>query len=698
MAKDIKIGSFRAPYNFVPLNKSVYCIEGAISQDIPFQDGEDGVVRLGIKNLTPMLIGGVKNSNDVFSVSTYDGLYFIPATSLKGMIRSVLEIMSFGKMKQYDKDFFAFRDVANRDKTLGYLEKMEDAQSGWLCTEGDTYKVYPCKYDKIEISEINRKFSCYEQGNDAFKKADNFHKANLGYYPNVDGKNLVCTGDIKGKKHEYLFSPKNGKGEVVDKDVIDKFLSVYKPSKAYGKVGNYFKLKERLASGIDIPVFYHCDETGKIVTIGISRMYRYPFTMGVEHAAKQNPCKGLDMAERIFGYISKEDSLKGRVQFCHAFAKSVIGQNEIVTKSVVLGSPQASYYPLYLKQAQSNRKYETYNSKEPEIAGRKRYTIMQNIVTDEKMPHGNGNENVGSNLYLLPNNIYFEGRIIAHNLRKEEIGALLAAITFYGQRELHHNIGMGKALGMGKLNIEVKLDGFKYSEMEYMNAFVQKMNDFTKAKYNKSWKDTEQITTLFALAQEHPNSMEDCYMLLDEYKHYKDGINFTVRPNESYKIQLSPFDIHAEVISMAKQLAKEGNSDALNELRKIKSEFWKCNDKQEFETLEKEIEQSLEKNKKKQPEVVSPTSVQISFLSTDDFLSSFKIASVAAFAGKLKKREHIEESEWPLISEKLINEIPTLKKADQKTWQVFSKWKPIVDVIGETRAKKLYDSVLSHIN
>lgn len=691
MAKDIKIGSFRAPYNFVPLNKDVFGSEGTISQDIPFLDGEDGVVRLEIKNLTPMLIGGTKDGNDVFSVRACDDRYFIPATSLKGMIRSVLEIMSFGKMKQYDKDFFAFRDVANRDKSLGYSEKMDDVRSGWLCAEGDTYKLYPCKYDKIAISDVKRQFRCYVQGNDAFKKADKFYENNLGYYPDVEGMKLVCTGDISGKMHEYLFSAKAGIGEKVDNDVIKKFLSVYKSSKAYGKVGNNFKLKERLASGIDIPVFYHCDETGNVATIGISRMYRYPFAKGVEQAAKQNPCKGLDMAERIFGYISKEDSLKGRVLFGHAFAKSAIGQNEIVTKPVVLGSPQASYYPLYLKQAQSNRKYVTYNSNEPEIAGRKRYTIMQNMVADEKMPHGNGNENVGSQLHMLPSNIDFEGKIIVHNLKKEELGALLAAITFYGQRELHHNIGMGKALGMGKLNVEVRLDGFKYSEMEYMNTFVQKMDDYTKAKYNKSWKDTEQITTLFALAQEHPNGMEDCYMSLDEYKHYKDGKNFTVRPNESYKIQQSPFDIHAEVISRARLLAKDGNYDALNELKKIKGDFWKSNDKLEFENLEKEIRQSLENSVQKPTEVVSTDLTPE--LSIADFLASFKVSSIAAFAARLKKRKEIAESDWQLITEKLRNEIPTLKKAVQKDWQEFSKWKPIVDVIDETKAKKLYDSV-----
>ena len=206
MAKDTKIGSFRAPYNFVPLNKDVFSIKESISQDVPFQDGEDGVVRLEIKNLTPMLIGGVKNGNDVFTVSTRDDRYFIPATSLKGMIRSVLEIMSFGKMKQYDKDFFAFRDVANRDTSLGYSEKMDEVRSGWLCADGDGYILYPCRYDKIAISDVRRQFGCYIQGNDAFEKADCFHENNLGYYPDVAGMKLVCTGDINGKKHEYLFS------------------------------------------------------------------------------------------------------------------------------------------------------------------------------------------------------------------------------------------------------------------------------------------------------------------------------------------------------------------------------------------------------------------------------------------------------------------------------------------------------------
>ena len=92
----------KAPYNFVPLPQHVFFPKWAdtISQDIPFEKGISGTISLTVKAETPVFIrnGHAQNKIDNSFSKTPDGTYFIPATSIKGCLRNVLEIMSFCKM------------------------------------------------------------------------------------------------------------------------------------------------------------------------------------------------------------------------------------------------------------------------------------------------------------------------------------------------------------------------------------------------------------------------------------------------------------------------------------------------------------------------------------------------------------------------------------------------------------------------
>ncbi len=111
-----------SPYNFVPLNRMVLIPEwgNQISQDIPFSDSADGTICVAFKNITPLFIkngmldkgtdrryigdltDGDQGFEDKFSAHVKkNGVrhYFLPATSIKGMIRSILEVMTFSKME-----------------------------------------------------------------------------------------------------------------------------------------------------------------------------------------------------------------------------------------------------------------------------------------------------------------------------------------------------------------------------------------------------------------------------------------------------------------------------------------------------------------------------------------------------------------------------------------------------------------------
>ena len=122
------MAAIKAPYKFVPFNKQVvspYWIE-QISHDIPFSDGQSGTIEVALKAESPIFVRdgiGQKQAKDNYQddvqqkphlFSQYGGRYFIPGTSIKGMIRNVLEILSFGRMEDKVNDHrYAVRDFQN---------------------------------------------------------------------------------------------------------------------------------------------------------------------------------------------------------------------------------------------------------------------------------------------------------------------------------------------------------------------------------------------------------------------------------------------------------------------------------------------------------------------------------------------------------------------------------------------------------
>jgi len=473
----------KAAYNFVPLNKYVYQPKWSeqISQDVPFSDGEDGTIEISIKNISPLFTrDGNKTGNYSANISSdkdKQKQYFLPATSLKGMFRSVLEVLSFSKLNQFNNDSFGYRDIVgqqNSQKHIFYMEKMKNVKCGWLRKEGKDLYLTPCKgdYKTISHEEIKGLCGCFNREDTANKKQEKVSQNSESLYPEIDGYCLVCTGPMNSKNNEYLFPLESLEEKKLSDRVKETFYSVHKPTPLFGKVINgksgYYLSK--LIKGEKIPVFY-LEQNGQIDSVGLSRLFRYPYNHDVKDGICQNienPSK-LDLCESIFGYINKNNALRGRVHIGNAFANRLIDDNELRESSGILGEPKPSYYPLYLRT--KNKSYSSYEDNGIEIAGRKRYCIHKgNTVTE--MSKGNGNEKVLTKFKTLPSNIDFNLKIHVHNLKPIEIGALLSAITFHNTQGVWHNIGQAKAYGFGKIVCSVNsIKGFKYSFENYLRCF-----------------------------------------------------------------------------------------------------------------------------------------------------------------------------------------------------------------------------------
>lgn len=676
-----------APYNFVPLNKHVYLPDWAdqISHDIPFEDGEDGYIEVTWENVSPLCIRDASTGDDGYSmhVKQPDGsrLYFLPGSSLRGMLRNTLNILAFGKMEQYDNRFFGYRIFVT-----GQMQNHRDP--------------------------------------------------------------------AKSKKHELLISQPDESCPInLDKKTIKSFFAVYEPSP------HFEKYQELLEKGTDIPVSYISvsDGQGKdgIAAMGMGRMFRYPYKYDVSSLIeKEQPeCQSgkRDLCETIFGWIGNENSAKGRVQICNALMANTIQENELKEIVGVLGTPKASFYPLYLKQSAPG--YQTYESDDACIAGRKRYRIHDgDSVTD--LPGGNGNDNVTSTLKFLPKNCTFKMRINVHNLRKVEIGALLSAITFHKTQGVYHNIGSAKGFGYGKLKCaNLKLHGLNSDKEEhYLKAFEMEMN----VDLGEEWRQTEEVRTLMAIMSRHDDA---CLRMMEmdknkspigenEYAFYSKNKNFgklkeklksacSFVSEEDRKLveerrkQLKEVRRQRERAGRKKlfeienscayddifQKRKEGKYNvALKELDdliiRLNASSLDCEKEKallqeitcEKSEAEKREQEDKEKDKEKEREsyLAKGLSGHLNEKCTrDDKPESFRVTDWSTCATRVNKWLRVKQSEALDVEERDILEAVIRRlagdpvKRDQKKWNSQNSpiWKQIKEYLGEERAGKLFEEL-----
>jgi len=492
-----------APFNFVPLSDKVFFPEWAeqVSHDVPFKDGESGVIDITITAKSPLFIRDHENPEQFCS---YNGEYYIPSTSVKGMIRSVLEIMSFGKLKLDTKkhtkitsvrDMTNSRELVGIAKGCGFLKK--DSNGNWIIIDyGKPRTIKYTNQNNKTIQNGNNEINCnFETAKEKYESNELYHKIRV----NIDIKEtenngrtikrniatisnhgeeayLILTGGIDNKKHEFVFASSDRKDTPIEniEQAVDKFKKVYFESDSID--GNFWK--NNYNPNIGIPIFYKKDRD-KVTDIGVSQLFKLAYNYTIDDATKQiieietkkvenreRKYNKLDLAETIFGAIQEElidnekskrvnCALKGRVQFSHFKCNSnPEPYKEIYT---VLGSPNSSFYPEYIQQnCQDNGKvqnntYNTLMNERAKIAGWKRYPLRYS-----KPDFTTAQEGTDSATRFTPigtynrnnfNEFTFTGKLRYHNLKKVELGALISALTFHNNEDrFYHNIGMGKSI------------------------------------------------------------------------------------------------------------------------------------------------------------------------------------------------------------------------------------------------------------
>ena len=567
----------KAPFNFVPVSDKVFFPDWAdrISQDIPFRGALSGRIRLTITAETPMFIGSGKGDSSFLHLTDASGKprYFIPSSSIKGEVRSILEIMSFSKMRVDESAAFTLREIGtSKNELYNILDDIQSVHCGWLRQnpDGEGCVIYDHNFPKrISLERIDDYLGRpvmknhfmtggnlkdeIEDGQDIFDQKSARFKyhlieqsgrsiKNFPFSPDQEANTKIKnnrvrfdqnsaqkgtivftgqpgprkydnrTGKHTGKFYEFVF-PDECKGEYpIDSEMLRHFKFIYFSTTANEKKSKEQEIKwlKCLLNDPDkgLPVFFRPDGKGGVKDFGLAYLYKLPYSrtpytsLPPEHRKKKR-----DLAECIFGYTSPDSgSLRGRVHFGSAFSDNAVSCT--VPVPLALSSPKASYYPIYISQKGRDgiaKKYNTYN--DGSLSGWKRYHVRQNPMTGTETyarnKDGTPNSNLNTTICPVNKGAVFTSDITFHNLKPEELGALLSALTFHNTKGCFHQLGQGKPYGYGRSTYKVALDmNLAARAGDFLASFEKKMNDFTMESLRTPWLQTEQITSLLSMAHE----------------------------------------------------------------------------------------------------------------------------------------------------------------------------------------------------
>lgn len=572
-----------APYNFVPLNSTVISdndssVVTGIHDSYYYYERLTGYIECKLETLTPIYIrGGLteeevkskkeakKDNSNFFSPA---GQIRIPGSSLRGMIRTLVEIASWGKFGFFEDRNLYFRGFADNCKNLReeYDSQMRsyDMESertiykmsaGYMVKEGFRYFIYPAE----KIGSNNKQ-------SDGITKAESLEKikqigkkrSEFTYYKLEDGRSIVVSGSMPNKKHDWIINKIDRNIQnMIEIPEID--IQNYNRDESRGnKVPDLLKL---CYDDKEVPCFYVewlDDENNKRVSFGNTALFRISYQKSIGDHIPINGIKNkekVDFANAIFGntFEGEKDPdinpIAGRVFFEDA---KLANPNEKClmdeeTPGILLG-PKPTSFQLYLEQ-DSNTKDELkhYNSG-TRIRGNKFYWHKSGEKWEHKYhPQGNSNEKIKTKIRPVKPNTEFKFRIRYENLSESELGALLFALKL--PEGCTHKIGMGKPYGLGSVKIIPELytsdrngryltlfneDGWELAEFKQkdrmlnqtVSAFeehiLEDMSDSDKGEASSLW-DTRRLKQLKTLldvekGKELQSNKKTEYMDIDQFK------------------------------------------------------------------------------------------------------------------------------------------------------------------------------------
>lgn len=416
-----------APYNFVELPDGIVSAELESNHKLRdnncyYSNRHTGRIECTLTTSSPLYIrAGItpqefrlakesKDNPDFYYTDPITKKPVLSGSSLRGMLRTLVEIISFSKISlvsDYQRLFF--RAVAtlpeNDSLAQAYQEYIPNkVKAGYLKRDGNNWKIHPAKEIKVNGTLISFAWVKEEELSSAdfpelkrFNDADYIPRGDISVsfqkitkpngkyiaqdvtlretYPQNQGT-LVTSGNMKEtsddsesirKYHCVVFAVNPNPQQVytIDPSAIDDYKN------ALTDFQKEFPFDEELGMlREDYPVFYCQPENGNIVKLfGHSPYFRIPYSPnGDGRAAKTvdfipdnlRNDSIIDIADAIFGFVrkekqaeDKEQSRAGRISVsdatCMDFSDDIfMTQGVIIPK--ILASPKPTTYQHYLVQ------------------------------------------------------------------------------------------------------------------------------------------------------------------------------------------------------------------------------------------------------------------------------------------------------------------------------------------------------------
>jgi len=540
----------KAPYNFVPFaEKPIF--RYASAEKLPPHDRWDptlltGEIHVTFDSISPVFVGAT--NEDPHFYKTPDGKTAIPGSSVRGMVREAMQILSFGHIKP-GEDFtdarLFFREMAGKkdsvmdDLKQYYMNDVLDVhpelsdskapkdrmprnvQTGFLIKTGPNYSIIPSA-PPLSISRNDPLVTRLGlQKNPVPRKQRPWTEPVL-YRTNADGVItalqkgtratngmkagiLMYTGGAVGDipNPVYVFPlPVNRHNTVrISKEDITAYLLDLEARR--NTLRGYARFWELPKGREEKPVFY-VRHNGHVY-FGMTMYPRigYPYTLkdGLPQGQRSQDGQALDYVRGMLGFTQGRAGYRSRVSFGDFAAVGT--PEELPALSLTLMAPKPSYFPGYTT---GGRAYINENFR---LRGYKLYWHKDYLPAPQ-------DNKLSNKLCPLKAGTVFKGVIRYKNLHPDELGLLLLAIRL--KEDCFHSIGKGKPYGLGRIKATVdalyEWDAKSlYSSFEvtptpapatqtdvYIQAFMDAFKGFGGTPDNPVWDDFFTMRSFVATA------------------------------------------------------------------------------------------------------------------------------------------------------------------------------------------------------
>jgi len=511
-----RLAEAHAPYNFVPLPARVAAWQPPPAADRYHADRYTGHLDLTITAETPLYLRGTvgpdnqtsgEHGPEFFSPT---GRPAIPGSSLRGMLRTLVEIVSASAFEQVANGQHGFRAVADARTALGreYRARLEPVRAGHLRRTASGWEILPAgvhagqHYWQVRFDIVQQQLGVEVAGSDhdfqrhrvQFQPTDQrcSEKSRYACIRDLQTESsspptgwvtgwLVVSGFIEKKAHAWIIADADERAapRPIAQQVMDEYRQLWSDKLQELQEGERFRLLPE--AGDTAPCFYTSgmrDGTAQITAIGHTRWFQSAYRKRIHDAAPTTVREfaGWDVARALFGRVgSAEQTWAGRVYVEDAPLQGDPAEHiQQARYRKILAAPKLTTVQHYLEQpaGPDSAALRHWDSPDTRIRGYKLYwhhkearwiaEPRETPAVERRQPEQQQTVTDAETKKLAPELIQpavpgsrFRGRVRFENLAAEELGALLFVLKL--PESCRHRLGMGKPLGMGSIRIDTTL-------------------------------------------------------------------------------------------------------------------------------------------------------------------------------------------------------------------------------------------------